>query len=121
MTGVTVADGKIQWHRHLVEDLGGILPKWGFCESPLVDGERVVVTPGGPKGALAALNKRTGDLIWRSREFTDEAHYASISEKGRFAQPDRAKEMAWSHPVIAHGKLYLRDQDDLLCYDLQAK
>ena len=46
---VTAADGKIQWHRHLVNDLGGTLPRWGFAESPLVDGDRVVVTPGGSK------------------------------------------------------------------------
>ena len=42
-------------------------------------------------------------------------------EKGRFDQPDRAKEKAWPHPTIANGKLYLRDQDLLLCYDVKAK
>lgn len=276
---VTAGDGNIQWRRHYVDDFGGTVPRWGFSESPLVDGDQVVVTPGGSKGAMVALNKRTGEVIWRSREFTDEAHYASIiaveidgvpqyvqltaqnvvgisprdgsvlwkasrvgrvaviptpivegnyvyvtsgynvgshlfhvtstngrfsveqvygerdmanhhggvvkvgdylygysdskglacqnfltgeivwaekekigkgavsfvdgmlyfreersgdmvlvaaiptsySEKGRFAQPDRAKEMAWPHPVIAHGKLYLRDQDNLFCYDVKAK
>ncbi len=41
-------------------------------------------------------------------------------EKGRFAQPSRAKEQAWTHPVIANGKLYIRDQDLLLCYDISA-
>ena len=71
-------DGKIQWKRHFVDDFGGIVPRWGFCESPLVDGNQVVATPGGPKGAIVALNKQTGDLIWQSKEFTDEAQYASI-------------------------------------------
>jgi outer membrane protein assembly factor BamB len=42
------------------------------------------------------------------------------AEKGRLIQPDRAPEKAWSHPVIANGKLYLRDQDLLLCYDIKA-
>ena len=42
-------------------------------------------------------------------------------ERGRFEQPDRSKEQAWPHPVIANGKLYLRDQDNLFCYDVRAK
>ena len=75
---VTAADGKIQWKRHYVDDFGGTVPRWGYSESPLVDGDQVVVTPGGSKGAIVALNKRTGDLIWQSKEFTDKAHYASI-------------------------------------------
>ncbi len=40
-------------------------------------------------------------------------------ERGRFDQPDRSKQPAWTHPVIANGKLYLRDQDVLLCYAIQ--
>jgi outer membrane protein assembly factor BamB len=276
---VTSNDGKIQWKRHFVDDFGGTVPRWGFAESPLVDGNQVVATPGGPKGAIVALNKQTGDVIWQSREFTDEAQYSSIvaaeiggvhhyvqltsesvvgispkdgsvlwkaarpgrvaviptpvvdgdyvyvtsgydvgcnlfkvalkdgkftveqvysnrnmvnqhggvvkvgehlygysdskglvcqnfltgdivwgerervkkgavsyadgmlyfreersgdmvlieadpkgySEKGRFKQPDRAKEMAWPHPVFAAGRFYLRDQNALLCYDLLGK
>ena len=275
---VSAADGKVQWHRSLVKDLGGAPPTWGYSESPLVDGDQVVITPGGPKGALAAFNKNSGELVWQSREFTDPAHYASIvpadiggtrqyvqltaahvvgisskdgsllwkvprkgdvaviptplvagneiyvtsgygagcnlfkvtgtggkfsasqvfanhvmvnhhggvvrvgdyiygysdgkgltcqnartgeamwaekeaikkgsvacadgklyyreedsgamvlvdaassgyAEKGRFNQPDRAEEKAWSHPVIANGKLYIRDQDLLLCYGIKA-
>ena len=50
-----------------------------------------------------------------------EASPAGFSEKGRFSQPDRAKEKAWPHPTIANGKLYLRDQDLLLCYDVKAR
>ena len=42
-------------------------------------------------------------------------------ERGRFRQPDRSGSPAWTHPVIANGKLYLRDQDVLLCYDIKAK
>src|SRR4029078_7865078 len=42
-------------------------------------------------------------------------------ERGRFKQPDRTRLPAWAHPVIANGKLYIRDQDMLLCYDVKAK
>jgi outer membrane protein assembly factor BamB len=75
---VSASDGKEQWRKSLVKDLGGAPPTWGYSESPLADGEQVVVTPGGPKGALAALGKKTGELIWQSKEFTDPAHYSSI-------------------------------------------
>jgi len=276
---VTAADGKIQWRRHFVDDFGGTVPRWGYSESPLVDDNKVVVTPGGSQGAIVALNKRTGELIWQSKNFTDDAQYSSIviaeidgvrqyvqltmenvvgispnngsvlwkavrqgrvaviptpivdgnyvcvtsgynvgsnlfkvtsdndkftaqevyanrtmvnhhggvvkvgdylygysdgkgfvcqnflngevvwaerekvkkgaisyadgmlyfreertgtmilieavpsgySEKGRFDQSDRTQEMAWPHPVIADGKLYLRDQDMLLCYDVKGR
>jgi outer membrane protein assembly factor BamB len=75
---VTAADGKIQWRRHLVDDFGGTVPRWGFSESPLVDGNQVVVTAGGSQGTIVALNKRTGEVIWRSKDFTDDAQYSSI-------------------------------------------
>jgi hypothetical protein len=42
-------------------------------------------------------------------------------EKSRFTPSDRSGKKSWPHPVIAGGKLYLRDQDILLCYDIQAK
>ena len=44
---------------------------------------------------------------------------AGYAEKGRFRQPDRAPEKAWPHPTIANGKLCLRDQDVLLCYEVK--
>jgi len=277
MICVTAADGKEQWRKDLRKDFGGKPPTWGYSESPLVDGDQVVVTPGGQAGAMVALDRKTGRLLWQSKDFTDDAHYSSIvlaeiggtrqyvqltaasvvgispkdgstlwqaarkgnvaviptpivdgnliyvtsgynagsqlfkvtpnagkfsveqvynqramavhhggvvkvgdylygysdsrglacqnfqtgeivwaekdkikkcclsyadgslycreeesgamvlldaspagyKEKGRFLQPDRAKEMAWPHPTIANGKLYLRDQDLLLCYSLK--
>ena len=276
---VNAADGKEQWRKNYEKDFGAKRPEWGFSESPLVDGDQVVVTPGGPKGSMVALNRKTGEVIWRSKGFTDGAQYSSIviaqfggvrqyvqlfmgnligvsakdgtvlwntprkgdtaviptpiiegdlvyvtsgynigcnafkiaakdgkfsaeqvyankemanhhggviavdgkaygysdgqglvcqdiksgkslwaekdkvrkgcvsfadgmlylreedkgtmilvaaspdgfKELGRFAQPNRAKEKAWPHPVIADGKLYLRDQGTLLCYDVKAK
>jgi len=42
-------------------------------------------------------------------------------EYGRFPQPDRSPQRSWPHPVVAAGKLFLRDQDLLLCYDIKAK
>ena len=59
-------------------DLGGKRPNWGCSESPLIDGDKVVVTPGGSDGAIVALDKQTGALIWRSKDFTDPPHYSSV-------------------------------------------
>lgn len=61
-----VRDGKIVWQRSLTRDFGGRVPTWSFRESPLVDGDRVIATPGGEDAVIVALEKRTGEEIWRS-------------------------------------------------------
>jgi outer membrane protein assembly factor BamB len=74
---INIADGKVVWEKTM-KSLGGNTPGWGYTESVLVDGDRVVCTPGGAQGALAAFNKKTGDVLWRSTEFKDGAQYSSI-------------------------------------------
>ena len=276
---LAAATGKEVWRKSLQKDFGGSFSGWNYTESPLVDGNQVLVTPGGKNGAVVALDKKTGALLWQSKEFTDGAQYSSLiaadiygvhqyiqltaasvagveantgkllwraerkgstavittpiyahnqvfvtsgygvgcnafkitkdsagftteeiyanknmanhhggvillgdyiyghsdskgwtcldfktgdvkwrhdgvnkgsiayadghfycrseggkgtvalivatpagyQEKGRFEQPDRSKQNSWAHPVIANGKLYLRDQDVLLCYDVRKK
>lgn len=283
-----IDDGSIVWQRNLHDDFGGEVPAWSFRESPLIDGEKLICTPGGEDATIVALNKRTCETIWQSQvpdnpkaayssaiaidfegqrqyvqltartvvgvaagdgrflwrydhpanphgincttplyhdghvfassaygagggvaklsknasgEFTAEEvffskrmqnHHGGVIlhdgalyganggngggnlicidfqtgkvlwdersgehripkgsiayaddrlyfrteegavlliepsreryvERGRFEQPDRTSLPAWAHPVIANGKLYIRDQDLLLCYDIQAK
>lgn len=70
------ADGKELW-RASMTDLGGKVPGWGYCESPLISGENVIVTPGGSQGTLAAFDKLTGKKAWQSEGWTDGAQYAS--------------------------------------------
>jgi outer membrane protein assembly factor BamB len=80
------ATGKELWRKNLpkafeaqVNPIGGG-PKnlgWGFTWSPLVDGDKLVCVPGGPKGTVAALDKATGRVLWRSTEVTDQAAYTS--------------------------------------------
>lgn len=69
--------GKQTWSRDFVKEFGAAVPKWGYCESPLVDGEKLIVTPGGKNGAIVALNRKTGETLWSSAEVTDPAHYSS--------------------------------------------
>ncbi len=73
----STADGKVRWTRTM-QELGGEVPSWGYAESVLVDGQRVICTPGGSKGAIVALDKETGEPVWRSTEFMDPAHYSSV-------------------------------------------
>jgi outer membrane protein assembly factor BamB len=103
---------------------------------------------GNEGGALVCLDFKTGNVLWD--EHDDAEHRApkgsvaladgrlyyrtekgamlliepspkQYTERGRFDQPDRSQQPAWTHPVIANGKLYLRDQELLLCYDVKAK
>jgi outer membrane protein assembly factor BamB len=78
MVCLEAATGKELWRKDYASDFGGKLPHWGYAESPLIDGDKVVITPGGPAGAVVALNKKTGALLWRSRAFTDAPHYSSL-------------------------------------------
>ena len=73
------------------------------------------------KGSVALAD---GRLYYRTENGTVlliEPSAKEYVERGRFKQPDRSRPPAWAHPVIANGKLYIRDQDVLLCYDVKAK
>ncbi len=72
------SDGSLVWAKNMKEDFGGKQPEWGYSESPLIDGDKFICTPGGNKGAIMALNKKTGDVVWRTDGFNDDAHYSSI-------------------------------------------
>ncbi len=57
--------GKMIWQKNFERDFGGkMMSGWGYSESPLVDGDRLIVTPGSEKAILAAMDKKTGELIW---------------------------------------------------------
>ena len=67
--------GKALWGFNVVERFGAKVPGWGISESPLVDGERVIVMPGGKGAALVALDKKSGNVLWKSQN--DSAAYSS--------------------------------------------
>ena len=62
-----VKDGKIIWQISMTEEFGGRVPRWSYRESPLIDNDKVIITPGGPDAILAAINKSTGETIWKSK------------------------------------------------------
>ncbi|MCX8157226.1 MAG: PQQ-like beta-propeller repeat protein [Verrucomicrobiae bacterium] len=83
------ATGKIRWQKSLREDFGGKPGTWAYAESPLVDGEVVVCTPGGNEATLVALNKNNGSVLWKCPiSGANEAAYASaiVIETGGLKQ-----------------------------------
>jgi hypothetical protein len=112
----------------------------------VVDGCLYGANGGNGGGYLVCLDMKTGKVLWNERDrdkrraekgalaFADgriyyrtedgpilliEPNRNEYIERGRFEQPDRTRQPAWTHPVIANGKLYIRDQDLLLCYDVK--
>lgn len=69
--------GDLVWKRSM-QEFGGRIPDWGYSESPLIDGDQLVCTPGGKEGAVLAVHKKTGEPIWQSTELTQRAHYSSV-------------------------------------------
>jgi len=75
---VEAANGKVRWRKNLRTDFGGKPGTWAYAESPLIDGNALVCTPGGSEATLVALNKTTGEVIWKcALPSGDEAAYAS--------------------------------------------
>lgn len=70
-------DGSRVWSRNILRDFGGDNPKWLISESPLIDGNRVIVSPGGNGAGIVALDKMSGKTIWTAKELSDEAGYSS--------------------------------------------
>jgi outer membrane protein assembly factor BamB len=77
LVALQTKDGKELW-RTTMASLGGKTPGWGYTESVLVDGNKVLCTPGGSQGTVAALDKANGKVVWQSKTWTDGAHYSSV-------------------------------------------
>ncbi len=76
-------DGKIVWRRSMIEDFGGAKPTWSFRESPLVDGDKVICTPGSSDALMVALNKQDGKTIWKTRNPSASAQSAESNPPSR--------------------------------------
>ena len=75
LVALNAKTGAVLWSMNVVQKYGGRVPYWGISESPLVDGSNLIVTPGGPGAAIVALDKKTGNLVWKSQ--SDPAGYSS--------------------------------------------
>ena len=64
---LSTSDGKILWHHSMTQDFGGTAPTWSYRESPLIDGQKVICTPGAANAMMVALDKLTGNVIWKTQ------------------------------------------------------
>lgn len=110
--------GKIRWQKNVRKEFDGQPGEWAYAESPLVDGDVVVVTPGGAQATIAALNKKTGAVIWKSAvPGGDVAGYASaivaqgggrkqyvqLLSKGMVGVDAKTGEFLWRNKEVAKG------------------
>jgi outer membrane protein assembly factor BamB len=112
------ATGKVRWQKNVREDYGGQPGVWAYSESPLVDGEAVVCTPGGGNATLVALNKTTGELIWKCAVPGDEQaaytsaqvvevggirQYVQMLQKGQVGIEAKTGKLLWRYDRTAKG------------------
>ncbi len=71
-------DGSVLWQRNILRDFNGRNIPWLISESPLIDGNKVIVAPGGRGAGVVALDKMSGETIWTSKQLSDAAGYASV-------------------------------------------
>ena len=84
------AKGAEKWRKNYKADFGGVMGNWAFSESPLVDGDLLIGSPGGKEATLVALKKKTGEVVWKS-PIGDTAAYASpivikVGDKKQYVQ-----------------------------------
>lgn len=111
-------DGKERWHKHLQKDFGGKHGSWAYSESPLIDGDLLVVAPGGSEATIVGLNTGSGELVWKTAlPGGDEAAYASavvieaagkkqyveFLQKGVVGVDAETGELLWQYARTAEG------------------
>ena len=112
------ATGKVRWQKNVRKDYGGQPGTWSYSESPLIDGGTVLCTPGGPDATLLALNKKTGELIWKCAvpggeqaayasaiaiEVGGVRQYAQMLQKGLVGVEAKTGKLLWRYDRTAKG------------------
>ena len=141
--------GNIIWKINVDEDYKADWHRWGVAESPLIVGNKVICSAAGALTTFVAFDKMTGEEIWRERRalgkgcvtyaegmlycVDEQTHEVALVEAtreayiehGRFTLPKQSekswKGRFWAHPVVINGKLFLRDEEYIFCYDVSAK
>lgn len=114
LSSYDAATGTRHWTVNVVREHGGVVPYWGYSESPLVIGDRIVVNVGGRGASLVAFDKTDGRVLWRAE--SDEAGYSSpmLLRTGSLAQAvfftgrralavdPRDGRLLWSYPRVSN-------------------
>jgi len=77
LTAYQAQSGKTVWSKSLPETFGAGPPLYGYAESVLIYGHKVICYPGGSKGRMVAMHKKSGHVIWANTEIADPASYCS--------------------------------------------
>jgi outer membrane protein assembly factor BamB len=117
---IELKGGKIRWQKNLREDFGGKPGRWAYSESPLIDGDTLVCTPGGAEATIVALDRNSGNVIWSTAlAEADEAAYASaivvetggvkqyvqVLQKGLVGVDAKTGNFLWRYEKIAKGSM----------------
>lgn len=113
-----VKTGKVRWAKNVRTEFGGQPGEWAYAESPLVDGDLVIVTPGGPQATMAAVNKKTGAVIWKSAipggepagyasaivvQAAGRKQYVQLLSKGMVGVDAQTGQFLWRYADVAKG------------------
>ncbi|KKL66126.1 hypothetical protein LCGC14_2148110, partial [marine sediment metagenome] len=77
LTAFDARTGQRHWSVDLMARFGGKLLGFGFSESVVIDGDRLICSPGAPDASVVALDKRTGKTVWASKGLSDEYGYCA--------------------------------------------
>ena len=115
LTCLDAATGKRIWTINLVQKFGGVNPYWGYSESPLVIGDRIIVNAGGSRASIVAVSKADGSTLWQ--QHNDGAGYSSpvlmrtgslnqvifFTDSRTLAVDPRDGRLLWSYSKAANG------------------
>ena len=74
---LNAATGEKIWSMNMLKKFGGKNLRWGLAESVLIVGDKAILTPGGPNASVVAVNKKTGETIWKTKGLSDSSGYCS--------------------------------------------
>jgi len=112
LSAFAAASGKLLWSVNVTERFAAQSGGWGYTENVIVDGDMLLCMPGGPKGRVVALDRKTGATIWANTEITDRAAYSSpllvthngvrqfvtLARQSVLSVDVRTGKLLWSHP-----------------------
>lgn len=70
-------NGNIKWSKDIIKDFGAGYLTFGMCENLLIDGDKLFCTPAGKEADVVALNRKTGEIIWKTQGSNDSTAYTS--------------------------------------------
>jgi outer membrane protein assembly factor BamB len=132
---LNTSNGAELWRKSYIKDFGAAQPGFGFCDYPLVDGDRLICSPGSAEAGLAALHKQTGEVIWKlalpnvtstdysaivAAEIGGVRQYIKASTSGTHGISARDGKLLWTHSgrTQRYSTLapYVRGNDVLISY-----